>query len=233
MDEQGTRTLTSAVATAIDAALLEVRTATPARIESYSASDQRAVVLPLLKRRTKVGAVLVPNPIGNVPVLFPRAGGYAITFPVASGDTGLLICSDRSLDLWLESGGQVDPQSGRHHEMGDAVFLPGLHAWGDAIPGASTSDMVLMREDGSALVQIGSGLVEIGAHPAASWIARADFTDARITSLQAKLDSFIAKYDLHTHLGVLPGPAVTAPPLPTEIVLGPLATVAATIGKVT
>lgn len=234
MNERGTRTLTESLSAAMEAALLEVRTATPARVESYSASDQRATVLPLLKRKTRAGEVLSPKPVGNVPVLFPRAGGYAITFPVAAGDVGLLLCSDRSLDLWLASdGGQVDPQDGRHHQMTDGVFLPGLHSWSDPIPGASATDMVLMREDGSALVQIGSGLVEVGAHPAAAWIARADFTDARISAIQAKLDSLIAKYDLHTHLGVLPGPAATAPPLPTEVVLGPQATVAATKGKVT
>lgn len=163
MDERGTRTLTEAVSAAVDAALLEVRTATPARIESYSASDQRVAVLPLLKRKSAAGELLVPKPIGNVPILFPRAGGFALTFPVAVGDVGLLLCSDRSLDLWLASdGGQVDPQNRRHHEMTDGVFLPGLHSWSDPIATASASDLVLAKEDGSIQVRLlPSGVCEV------------------------------------------------------------------------
>ena len=56
---------------------------------------------------------------------FPGAGGYRITFPVAEGDTGLLLFAESSLDKWLVSGGTVDPEDDRRHDLTDAVFLPG------------------------------------------------------------------------------------------------------------
>lgn len=49
-----------------------------------------------------------------------------LALPVAVGDTGLLIFSDRSLDVWLATGGIVDPGDDRRHALSDAVFVPGL-----------------------------------------------------------------------------------------------------------
>ena len=218
MNERGTRTLTEAISSAISADILETRTITPGRVESVS--GERAVVLPLLKRKTVAGVVIEPKPIPNVPVLSLRAGGFAITFPVTQGDVGLLLCSDRSLDLWLEQGGQVDPQSGRHHSMTDAVFLPGLHHWGDSIATQSSTDLVIAKEDGAALVQISGGLVEVGTHPASSFVALASLVDARLNALASVLSAWVPvpadgggalKTALTTLLGSgWPGPTVGA-----------------------
>lgn len=76
-------------------------------------------------------------------------------------------------------------------------------------------------------------LLELGSSPAASMVALATLTDARITALQAKLDSLIAKYDIHVHPGVTAGVASTLVTLSTETTLGPLASVAATKVKAT
>ena len=154
MDEHGSRTLTDTIRAALEAGLLEVRTATPARVQSYDAADQRAVVVPLLQRKTATGDLISPGPISDVPVIFQRGGGFAMAFPLAAGDVGLLICSDRSLDRWLDSGGVVDPQSRRHHSMTDAIFLPGLHPWNDPITQTSSSSLLIGAEDGLPLIRM-------------------------------------------------------------------------------
>jgi len=238
MDERGTRTLTESLSAAIEAAMLEVRTCTPARVTAYDAAEQKAEVLPLLKRKTAAGEVISPKPIGNVPVLQLRAGGFSVTLPVASGDVGLLLCSDRSLDLWLESGGQTDPQSRRHHQLTDAVFLPGLRHW-DGVPSAVAgttpgSDLVISAEDGDSFVTLTAGgdvkikgsTVKLGNPTATAALALATLTDARVTALQAKLDSLIGNYDIHTH-ALAGGVGAASPPIPLETVLGVQASVAA------
>ena len=225
MDTQGVKSLGEAIKTAVDAGLLEARTATPARIESYDASDQRATVLPLLQRATASGELVSPGPITNVPVQWPRGGGFAITLPLAAGDVGLLICSDRSLDRWLDAGGVVDPQSRRHHAMTDAVFVPGLHHWGDPIAQPTgvdlSEDVVIAKEDGDCWVSIRAdgevrikgSAVRIGNPAASAALALATLVDARLTTLQAAHDAHV-----HPVPGVTVGPGATTSSIPTSLV---------------
>jgi hypothetical protein len=72
-----------------------------------------------------VGALPV---IPNVPVLYPGLPGMQIRGPVAPGSDGLLICCDKSIDDWIQTGGPVDATLVGRHKMIDAVFLPGLRS---------------------------------------------------------------------------------------------------------
>lgn len=225
MDEHGSRTLTDTIRAALEAGLLEVRTATPARVQSYEAEYQRAVVVPLLQRKTSTGDLISPGPISDVPVLFPRGGGFAFAFPIAAGDVGLLVCSDRSLDRWLDSGGVVDPQSRRHHSMTDAIFLPGLHPWNDPITQTSSSSLLIGAEDGLPLirmtpdgqVKITATAVRLGDPDAAAALALATAVDARLSAIVTWLNA-------HVHTGVTTGPGVSGTATP----IGAQASVAAT-----
>lgn len=72
-----------------------------------------------------------------------------------------------------------------------------------------------------------AGVVHVGAKAGAAFIARADLTDARLARLQAAFDAHV-----HSHAGAVGTPT---PPtaVPDVIPVGPLASVAATKGKVT
>lgn len=224
------RTLTEAMRTAIEGALLETRTCTPVEVQSYDATSQRATVVPLLKRKTAAGEVIESKPVANVPVLHLRAGGFCITLPVAAGDVGLLLCSDRSLDLWKEQGGKVDPQSGRHHSMDDGVFLPGLHHWGDPVQQSSSSSLIIGAEDGLPLlrmtpageVKITATAVRLGDPDATAALALATLVDARLTTLQAAHDAHV-----HPVPGVTVGAGATTSSV-TATPVGALASTAAT-----
>lgn len=76
-------------------------------------------------------------------------------------------------------------------------------------------------------------LLELGASPAASFVALATLTDARVTALQQKLDSLISSYNTHIHPGVTVGAGSTTPTTSTQSTLGGQATVAATRVKAT
>ena len=117
---------------ALDVRLGAVRVSMPGRIESFDAATQLARVTPLLKEEyenDEGAAVIEALPvINNVPVFIPGGGTFVDTFPIVAGDECLLIFSDRSLDVWKERGGVVDPVSADRHTLTDAIALVGVRS---------------------------------------------------------------------------------------------------------
>lgn len=114
---------------------LDIQCAAPAHVVSYDAATERATItighLPAPYQETPAGSVAAPSApitVSNVPVAFPGSSTARITFPISSGDTGLVVFADRAMLPWVESPipGPVDPINARTHDYGDAVFLPGL-----------------------------------------------------------------------------------------------------------
>ncbi len=113
--------LAKVIGDAIQARLAALRVGLPAKVVSYDAAAQRVSVKPLIQDRyvdLATGAETSEDlpVIVDVPVLFPQGGGYRITFPLAVGDVGWLQFADRSLDVWLNRGGVVDPGDSRTHD---------------------------------------------------------------------------------------------------------------------
>lgn len=66
----------------------------------------------------------------DVPVVFPGSGSSMVRFPIAAGDTGLVIFAQRDIDSWLE-GETAKPDTSRLHDMADGMFIPGLRIFSD------------------------------------------------------------------------------------------------------
>lgn len=106
-----------------------MHTCLPGKIVSYDHALKKATVKPLLNRRIRTGDTFEPEeiqPIPSVPVVFPTSGGVGLTYPVKVGDGCLILFSERSLDLWLSTGGVVTPDDPRKFALSDAICLPGL-----------------------------------------------------------------------------------------------------------
>lgn len=121
-----TTVLRARVAEALDS----VHVAVPGVVVTYDSARQRADVQPAVKRGyvdeegdRQVETLPV---VTSCPVVFPGSGSFAITFPIAPGDEGLIVFASASLDRWLARGGVVDPEDDRRHHLTDGVFLPGL-----------------------------------------------------------------------------------------------------------
>lgn len=147
-------------------AQLGVRTATVGRVNKYDPATQRAEVQPLVKELETgdtgdLEASSLP-PIHNVPVVFPGAGAFRLTFPIAAGDTVLLIISDRSLDKWKGQGGEVDPVDPRNHNLSDAIAIPGLRPFSAALDSPPT-DAIALGFEGGAEIQVKDGEISIDA----------------------------------------------------------------------
>ncbi len=158
--------LTDFVKAAIDAAMNETHTCAPGIIESFDASTQTAKVNLSIRRVSadrSTGAATYSQipPVINVPVVFPSAGGYSITFPVTSGDEVLVVFSERAIDTWLQSGGIQDPLDYRKHDYTDAIAIIGLHSNQKSISGYSTDALEMRTDDRNTSVSISSSKVVI------------------------------------------------------------------------
>ena len=142
--------------------LAEVRVMLPATVDSYDHTQQRASVVPLLRRRLADGGGESLPVIPGVPVVFPRAGGASLTMPVNRGDGVMLVFCDRSMDRWKDRGGEVTPDDARKHALADAVALPGLYPFTDDSPQDNNVD-TLLRYAGSSIRLRGNGDIEIRA----------------------------------------------------------------------
>ena len=186
-----TPSFTSAIVDAIDSKLSGLNISLPAKVETYDASDLRVSVKPLIKRRVEQedGSIVLESlPIvTDVPLVFPGAGAYRITFPVSVGDTVLLVFASSSLDRWLELGGEVDPADDRSSALSDAIAIPGLRDFKNA-DSAHTSAVVI-ESDGDDIL--------LGSQSAGDDVARRSDLAAAITAING-----------HTH-GVVPGPGIT------------------------
>ncbi len=120
----------------IEQEVSDINTMIPASIHSYDQTTGRASVTPLFKIVLKSlnpdgtrRSIVVP-PISDVPVMFFGNKETQALVDIKTGDSGILLFSQRSLDEWkagLEEGGPVSqyaPKDLRRFDINDAVFFP-------------------------------------------------------------------------------------------------------------
>ena len=128
-------TLAEVIQNALRAEMLEIHTMLPARVEKYDSNTQKASVSPLLKKKYIDGEIVQLPVINDIPVQWPSGGDAFIHMPLKVGDIGMAVFAERSLDKWLSGdGGFVVPDDPRHHNLTDAVFIPGISTFSQAFP---------------------------------------------------------------------------------------------------
>lgn len=141
-----TPTLSATIQAAIHSMLLQTNTAIPATVESYTPATGLINAQPSIKRKyVKDGEVVNLPIINNIPVVFPRAGQAALTFPLKKGDNVLLIFSQRSIERWKLTGGIVEAGDPRHHDLSDAFAIPGGYAQAQPLVGVDADNVVLQN----------------------------------------------------------------------------------------
>jgi hypothetical protein len=150
-------------------ATASVNVALPGSIVSYDRTTQTATVriAPCRRRRDPAqgGAVVCYRPpdLPGVPVAFMGGGDYSDTWPLAEGDTGLIIFCDRSIVEWKATGAsETEPQDPRRHDVSDAIFIPGLRPTVDPVPSAGIHATARV---------IRAGLLKLGSSAASDKVA--------------------------------------------------------------
>lgn len=140
---------------------LNLHTALPAKVISFDPAKQTVTLAVQIKMQLSDGGGADIPPLVDVPVSFPRGGGFAVTFPLKAGDEGIAIFSERCLDGWWQSGGASLPLDFRLHDLSDAMFIPGICSVPRAINSFFTDGLSMQTLDGSTYIRITNGRIKI------------------------------------------------------------------------
>lgn len=167
------RKFSEVVKALVNARLVDVHTAMPARVVSYDRATRRASVQPLVRepQRREAGTKLEAMPIlTSVPVMFQATSRNGTTFPLLAGDLVWVMFSEQALDRVLISDGNVtDPKSPVRFTMRGAVCMPGFH----------TSQTVDAESDNNAMVIHGDE-IRLGSKTATAKVALVPGVEAAI-----------------------------------------------------
>jgi hypothetical protein len=142
----------------------------------------------------------------NVPIVFPCAGDFALTLPIAEGDEVLVIFASRNMRLWWKTGEiSIQPQL-RKFNLTDGFAIPGPRSIPNVLSNISANTAQLRSKDGSTYIEIAAGgIVNIvapgGLNVNGSVVASGEVTGNGIT------------LSTHTHGGVSTGGGETGPPV--------------------
>lgn len=121
-------------------------------VKSFDPSKQTATVQPLYKPVHNGKAIDMPELV-EVPVRFPRAGGFVITAPVKAGDKVSLRPQMRSSEKW-HLDGVWEATDTRSFALSDyEAFLDGGESLTDPIPNFNNEDFEIRTADGSKALQ--------------------------------------------------------------------------------
>lgn len=156
-----------AMRVAMDGQQAGMWTALPATVTAYDAAKMTISAQPVVKAKQQakdgtVSDVTMPLCV-DVPVSFPKGGGYAMTFPIAVGDEVLLVFASRCIDGWWQQGGTQPQLDQRMHDLSDAIAIPGPWSQKTKLSGVSTSAVQIRSSDGSTVITLASGAVTINA----------------------------------------------------------------------
>jgi hypothetical protein len=181
-----TPTLAQLLKQAIDNRLLEVHTAMIAVVESYDVATQQVNVSPVLKRRVRTLEdewIDEQLPVlCDVPVLFPRAGGFFISFPIQTGDFVQLIFNETCIEEWLENSPPTIDHNQQFSLQG-AVAIPGVYPLAKALTEAHESNLVLGKEQG-VQIHIDGEKIRLGSAEANEALAIASKVEMELNILR-------------------------------------------------
>ena len=152
-------TLTPVLDFVLSQALKDIHTAMPGIVEAYDATTRRAQVRPALRLLTTNGKSVSRAPIVNAPVLFPYGARCGVLFPLAVGDSVLIIVSERGLTAFKQTFAESDPDPTRFFSAADGVILPGFGQLGDDPDSYIAFDPGDGTDDDPATISINSSKV--------------------------------------------------------------------------
>lgn len=134
-------------------------------IQRRGGSNDVSQLGPTVQVGEVIGTLLNPNGTDGIPsesyvsypalvkcpVVFMSGGAGALTFPIAVGDTCLVIFADRDIDGWFSSGQVGPPNSDRMHDLSDGIALVGIRSLANSLA-AYADDKVILKHAASRVV---------------------------------------------------------------------------------
>jgi hypothetical protein len=176
-----------------------LRVAIPGIIVAFDALTQTATVQPSIKENVSDASLNIKSvslpPLLDVPVYFPRAGGFCLTMPVKKGDECLVIFADMCIDGWWDLGGIQNQVEKRRHDLSDAFAFVGVQSKPKKISNYSTNSVQLRNDSKTSYIDLKTGEIDI-------------------VSPIVKINGVnFAEYSTHKHSGVTTGSGQTGGPI--------------------
>lgn len=184
-------------------------TALPAIVSSVNLEAQTIQCTPAIQvtETDQSGAqtnVTLPELL-DVPLCFPRAGGFAMTFPVAIGDEVLVVFSCRAIDSWWASGKIGSQVERRMHDLSDAFAILAPSSQLKKLSNVSSTEVQIRNENSSSIIAIATdGTIKLTA---ATIEINGDINHT------GELTSNGIVYDTHQHSGVQAGGDISGAPV--------------------
>lgn len=194
-------------------------TSMPGIIESVDLDAQTVSVQPAIRGsvQDESGATSQQNMplLVDVPICWPRAGGFAVTFPIKQGDECLVIFAARCIDAWWQSGGVQAPMEDRMHDLSDAfaTFAPTSQA--KKLTNVQSDGMELRNDARTVYMKFTDAGIEIKGNVThvGNYTQTGNYTingnmvhaGGTIFSLSRRIDG------AHTHISAAPGVNTSVP----------------------
>lgn len=126
----------------------------PGRVVSFNAEKQTITVQPLYRPSHNGQPVDMPE-LQEVPVRFPRMGGFVITTPVKPGDKVALRPQMRSSEEYHTGGAYESPNETRSMSLSDMeAFLDGGESLSEPISNFNSQNMEIRSENGDFKIEM-------------------------------------------------------------------------------
>lgn len=140
------------VAAAIEANRVGIKTMEPGTVVSFDA-DRQECVIQLMRKikmyKPKVGIVeTLPEPLKEIPLVFPRSAGFVETFPIQPGDRVTVVVKDYDDTDWYDTGEPHAPTTRRTHDMADCIAIPRMYPITEKLTNYVTQYHYWGRDDG-------------------------------------------------------------------------------------
>lgn len=143
---------------ALESQQAQIWTALPGIVSGVDLAKQTVSVQPSVQGSVSDSSGNVTNVnlpvLVDVPIVWPRAGGFALTFPIKAGDEVLVVFSSRCIDAWWQSGGVGVAAEARMHDLSDGFAVLAPTSQSKKLNNVSSSNVQLRDEAGTTYVEI-------------------------------------------------------------------------------
>lgn len=143
---------------ALENAQSQIWTALPAIVTAVDLAAQTLSVQPAIQGSVSspdgsTKAVNLPMLV-DVPIVWPKAGGFALTFPVKVDDEVLVVFASRCIDSWWQSGGVGAQAEVRMHDLSDGFAILAPTSQSKKLSNVSSANVQLRDTAGTTYVEI-------------------------------------------------------------------------------
>lgn len=150
---------------AIEGVQAKIWTALPGIVAAVNLGKQTVSVQPAIQGQTSApdgSATNVNLPLlVDVPICWPRAGGFAVTFPVKVGDEVLVVFAARCIDSWWQSGGVGAQAEGRMHDLSDGFAILAPTSQPKVLSNVQTDGVEMRNEARDTYIKLTDGTIYI------------------------------------------------------------------------